>query len=47
MAQVLASVLYYAPFKATELNPNYLKFIPVDRQKQDLSKDVYLLYHKF
>ena len=31
----------------TELSANDVKFISVDRQKLDLSKHIYLSYHKF
>ena len=51
MAQISASVLYHALLKniyiLTELNASDVKFISVDRQKLDLSKDEYLWYSKF
>ena len=50
MAWISTSVLFYAYSKLyilTELSANDIKFIPVDRQKLDLSKYIYLWYRKF
>ena len=50
MAWISTSVLFNAYSKLyilTELSANDVKFISVDRQKVDLSKYIYLWYHKF
>ena len=50
MAWISTSVLFM-PFSKlnilTEVSPNDVKFISVDRQKLDLSKYIYLWYRKF
>ena len=50
MAWISISIIFYALSKLyvlTELSANDVKFISVDRQKLDLSKYIYLWYHKF
>ena len=49
MAWISTSVLFYAYAKLyilTELSANDVKITSVDRQKIDLSKDIYLWYRK-
>ena len=50
MAWISTSVLFYAYSKLyilTKQSANDVKFIPVDREKLDLSKYIYLWYRKF
>ena len=50
MARISASVLYFGPFKAyilIKLNVYDVKFVSIDRQMLDISKNVYLCYRKF
>ena len=50
MAWILTGVIFYAYSKLyilTELSANDVKFTSVDRQKLDLSKNIYLWYRKF
>ena len=50
MAWISTSVIFYAYSKLyilTKQSANDVKFIPVDREKLDLSKYIYLWYRKF
>ena len=47
----ISTRVFFTPYSKlyilTELSANDVKFISVDRQKLDLSKDIYLWYRKF